>query len=990
MSGYSFTITGSSNATKLIVSSEKGTIQDGDGSGDPERVDRLEDSLATQRARVDDVNTNLSTLTNGTPSAVTDLIVGNVKISGNNVSNYNGFSVNAKDFAPITQSNIVSVTERGSGLAYNSFSFADMSGTISGIGTYTYFFADVRARVKKTDPQAFQIPDLVHAYEENNDGYVYYNFDLAILYPTTANKFSGNIVYHAPNRSTINIFNQFFNDGGANFYDNTNPSVNGTDASFSQGTGTTTPGLGAGNGFIYRRGDMIIESGWDGMRNQIFSSTAMQRDPSNATITSTSKNPGTALSTRLTTSVSAAPSVGYGMTLPVCLYNNKDIISGEITTECLFGTLPYTVSGGGVKIPSFSRDNTTQVAIGSTDPGINTINTFTISYPRITHSWSQLTIDAFTNTDPDPIIVDPKYWYFSDGSGVRDPTLVLPILIPVASSTIGSSAQNPLNQSFGYVTVDRAGILADGRYTAALQKFDISAGSALGDGGFSDGGSIYAFTYMAYNPVPNQLGLLAVRDLLTMIRYKPTEPLYTIAGSGTSNSLSTYLNTSTRTSISSVIINGYSQVGRTLHDLIYYGYNIAPILDANGKNKIVADGYQGYVGGGGYNIYNRFALQTISNLQHSQVNTSNVGDFPSSYKTLFDPLGQTLDGFFKKYEDSAKYTNCIPKVIECNCSHEFFYAKASALVLTPTGLPSLPDPSYVRLYFLPGSNHGMAGASIYLANSATTGAVYFNPLQTSTTPWSKNTVWPASGAQTTYIHRANYINLLYWIKGIQNPPASIFPSAGKIMGTLNNQYVDRSDATLTEIKPYPKQMGWLDLSNVFDPSLNVKYGLVWNGNQYNRAIVSNNSPFTNQKAPKTGIPLTFYTQMLPKTDPSCNNYLGGVPMIDTAVPLFTVAGYDVFRNGFGADDITATTSACFKLFKNPAEKALKCPADPRKTISELYDSSSTYLNKVTTAIDNLVSTNFMLPTSYWSKDKADQLARAKNTAGYGKVNGFWS
>jgi len=140
----------------------------------------------------------------------------------------------------------------------------------------------------------------------------------------------------------------------------------------------------------------------------------------------------------------------------------------------------------------------------------------------------------------------------------------------------------------------------------------------------------------------------------------------------------------------------------------------------------------------------------------------------------------------------------------------------------------------------------------------------------------------------------------------------------------------------------PKSLGAPDLSGI---------GLGFNG-VYNTLSVNDESVIPSK--PST---TQFYTVLLPTSDAQGNDK-GGVRMPDLSVPLTTSKGYSIRKPGFVAGDQNGLSSSqlAFALLT-----ASKNPADPRKSVEELYTNKAGYLAQWNAAVDALAAKGLLLP-----------------------------
>ena len=206
-----------------------------------------------------------------------------------------------------------------------------------------------------------------------------------------------------------------------------------------------------------------------------------------------------------------------------------------------------------------------------------------------------------------------------------------------------------------------------------------------------DGGAIYEFTYQAKDPIVMGLGFVAMRDVLSFLRYERTDTV------GRPNPLAFE-------GLADVAISfGNSQSGRVLRDFLYQGFN----EDVSGR--IVFDGMHPNITGSRKSFTN-YQFGQPGRWQKQHEDHVFPGDqFPFTYTTLTDPITGRTDGLLERCASSK---TC-PKIIHSDGEAELWQARASLLVTDPIGRHvELPD--NVRVYLIAGTRHG-GGAGVHVA-----------------------------------------------------------------------------------------------------------------------------------------------------------------------------------------------------------------------------------------------------------------------------------
>ena len=335
-----------------------------------------------------------------------------------------------------------------------------------------------------------------------------------------------------------------------------------------------------------------------------------------------------------------------------------------------------------------------------------------------------------------PITVDSSYWTYTAGSATAE-------------------GGNTTATGYGYVTIDRAKVIADKTLADAL------------DAG-ADNGSIYQFNYTAIDPRPLGLGFLSVRDLISYFKNgtKDTQ--------GNPNPLAGR--------VKYTLATGISQSGRFLRDFLWQGFN----TDANSKQ--VFDGMMPLVGGSRKTYTNyRWSKPGDYSRQHETHYTP--GDqFPFAYTTITDPITGKTDGLQKL----CTQNNTCPKVFQYDSPIEFGGARASLTVTDGQG-KDIDIPTNVRMFYAAGTSHGPT----VLANNAATQKDYSIDRAVAATAVSSS---PGALIASSALFRALISNLDGWVRGTATPLASSYPMV--------------SDKTMAVPTSSPSSLGAPDLSGL--------------------------------------------------------------------------------------------------------------------------------------------------------------------------------
>jgi hypothetical protein len=191
-------------------------------------------------------------------------------------------------------------------------------------------------------------------------------------------------------------------------------------------------------------------------------------------------------------------------------------------------------------------------------------------------------------------------------------------------------------------------------------------------GGFTPG-RIYEVVYTAKNPAVVGVGLAAVRDFLSYLKYDPraTAP------------------------VKRVYAVGISQSGRFLRHFIYQDFN------ADEKGRQVMDGVIAHVAGAGRGSFNHRFAQPSRDAQPMSSLFFPTDLFPFTDLAEEDPSTHATAGLL----DAASKSHSIPKVFYTNTSYEYWGRSASLIHTTPDGKEDAPMAQNTRVYFLAGLEH---------------------------------------------------------------------------------------------------------------------------------------------------------------------------------------------------------------------------------------------------------------------------------------------
>jgi len=187
-------------------------------------------------------------------------------------------------------------------------------------------------------------------------------------------------------------------------------------------------------------------------------------------------------------------------------------------------------------------------------------------------------------------------------------------------------------------------------------------------------GKIYEVVYRAQNPAVVGLGLAAVRDFVSYIKYEPDAV----------------------TSARRVYGFGISQSGRFLRHFLYQGFN----ADESGRQ--VFDGIDAHVAGGGHGSFNHRFAEPSRDASPLSTFFYPTDIFPFTDVEQTDPETGQTDGLLSHSGNSK----VLPKIFYTFSSYEYWGRAASLIHTTIDGSADALIPDNVRIYYFPGGQHG--------------------------------------------------------------------------------------------------------------------------------------------------------------------------------------------------------------------------------------------------------------------------------------------
>jgi hypothetical protein len=239
------------------------------------------------------------------------------------------------------------------------------------------------------------------------------------------------------------------------------------------------------------------------------------------------------------------------------------------------------------------------------------------------------------------------------------------------------------------------------------------------DTGFEPG-RLYELVYTAADPPVAGLGMAAIRDLISAMKYGREYG-----------------------SLPRAVAFGVSQSGRFLRAYLYDGFN----QDESGRK--VFDGVMAHVAGAGRGSFNvRFAQPSRDG--HPFLNTLYPTDvFPFTDLDETDPVTNAKGGLLTHSGDTKFW----PRIFYTNSSYEYYGRDAALIHITADGKQDAPLAANTRVYFFAGGQHGPAAFP----------------------PPRNNTQNASNPNPYTWSMRALLVAMTSWIKDDTAPPASLYP-----------------------------------------------------------------------------------------------------------------------------------------------------------------------------------------------------------------------
>jgi hypothetical protein len=425
------------------------------------------------------------------------------------------------------------------------------------------------------------------------------------------------------------------------------------------------------------------------------------------------------------------------------------------------------------------------------------------------------------------------------------------------------------------------------------------------NGGF-DPRYIYELSYIARDPKVMGVGLAALRDTVSFFRTKSAD------ATGTANPVAGR--------ITNTIGQGTSQSGNAMKTFLHLGFNQA--LDGGQ----VFDGIFAHVAARQTNINTRFAVPggggNVRTDHRAFGQTAPRGLSPD----YVDAVAGRTGGVMKRCND----TGSCPKFFLGLSGTEFWQLQGSPVLTDALGTRDLAQPSNARVYYYGSTQHG--GKSQ---------AINWNP---------SAAVYPAgSNIDFADTFRALFIDMEDWVVRNVAPPDSEVPKL--------------ADGTLVRpsqlVFPVMKGLTW-PVSGTPTPIPEFQYRAL-----FNSYSLLDFGPLYRPED-ESGIPTIVppavlgkdYAILVPQVDPSTGLARAGIRSVDVQAPLGTSLEFNYVATP-GITDLVSLSGSYIPFHKT--EAARLAAGDSRPSLASLYGSQAAYVERVTSAANDLVKKRFLLP-----------------------------
>ncbi len=409
-------------------------------------------------------------------------------------------------------------------------------------------------------------------------------------------------------------------------------------------------------------------------------------------------------------------------------------------------------------------------------------------------------------------------------------------------------------------------------------------------------GKIYEAVYSSKNPAVVGVGLAAVRDFLSYLKYDPQATAR----------------------VKRVYAVGISQSGRFLRHFLYQDFNV----DEQGRQ--VMDGVIAHVAGAGRGSFNhRFAQPSRDAQPMSSL------FFPTDLFPFTDLPEEDRFAASAGLLDAASRSHTVPKIFYTNTSYEYWGRAASLIHTTADGQKDAPVAANTRIYFLAGLEH-------FTVPFPPEKRVRGNPDYTAQQKANPNPI--------QWYWRALITDMNDWVKDGKEPPPSTYPKVAE------KTLVPLEKWTFPKI-PQVNAPHEVSLAYHLDFALEVFGPPPGKGADSKQPQMA----WITVEPPQVGSP---FGVLVPQSDADGND-MGGVRLPELQVPLATYTGWNLRDPSIGAPEQRVSFLGSWIPFAKTAEERKKS-GDPRLSIAERYKSHEEYMSKFEQAAKKLIEQRFLL------------------------------
>ena len=413
-------------------------------------------------------------------------------------------------------------------------------------------------------------------------------------------------------------------------------------------------------------------------------------------------------------------------------------------------------------------------------------------------------------------------------------------------------------------------------------------------------GKIYQLVYTTKGSSIVGLGLAAVRDVVSFLKYADLEAGNPCAGD-----------------IDHAYGFGRSQSGRFLRQMIHLG------LNDDEEGRMALDGIIPHVGG---------AMRGEFNLRFGQPSQDicfiSPEMFPFTDTTQTDPVTGAKGSMLERLEGQGQ----VPKIMFINTSGEYWRGDAALIHTDLERMDDAAESPSVRRYHFAGCQHGVGA---------------FPPLEVRTGEGSRGQL-PFNSVDYSCLLRAALVNLDRWVSHGEPAPASRHPSLSAGTAVDSQSVMDRFTA-LPGVRVAAKTTHALRLD-------------------YGPEILEGR--LTKLPAEEG----QDYPALVSDIDEDFNDW-AGIRLPDLTVPVATYTGWNLRDTSIGNPSLFIGISGGLAGWTLPFQKTAadrESAGDPRRSISERYDSRDSYLQQVENAAQGLTDEGYLL---------AEDLPRVLDRAG---------